>query len=369
MIIFKYNIKKILHQKKSLISMLILPIIISALISYVNMDVTVAKLAVVDKDNTKVTEGIIDDLRASYDVKVIRENDITQELSREKIQYAIVINSGYTKALINGKGKEIISYYDKRDSSHTVIESDINDYINVMKSMAVKAKYNSTAFYKSFNEYNKNEEKTNYVGVVNLNRNYIVAAFHFFVMLILLSSRSLASIIIINKNKVKNLRTFAAPITLKNYMFQCVLDLVVLSLLQLIVMLGTLKILYGYMTTLIMFRLFIIFFIFSITSTSIGMFAKYLSDIVMKRGNKAVVDLIVIPMCMLGGSFWDNSMMPAAFRYAANFVPVTWINDAVEKILIYNGNLQAVSFNMIILLMFSAVFFLLGVFTKREIVI
>lgn len=61
-------------------------------------------------------------------------------------------------------------------------------------------------------------------------------------------------------------------------------------------------------------------------------------------------------------------MMPNTFQYISNFVPTTWMVKAIDVVLLGGGKINSVSINIIVITLFSVVFFLLGIFTKRDIV-
>lgn len=368
MIVFKYNMKRILNKKKGIISMMFITFIILILSRYLTTDSSIPRISVIDNDKTKVTYELIRKLSETYELKNANGKDIADDLSdlsTEKLQYVLVIDKGFTNNIINGKTPSVNSYYDKNNTIHTVIDEDVNSYIGDLKSMAVKS--SESEFYNNFNRYEKSSYKVNYIQFENKNKKYAAIGLHFFVMLMLFSSISLANGLIISKHEAKSFRTFAGPITLKNYMFQGILSLFVLTLFQVVVILGVLTIIYGTVMLKYTPLLFVAFSAFSLTSVSIGVFVKYLYNY-KSNGHTYISTLIVIPMCMLGGCFWDNSMMPTAFRYAANFVPNTWIITAIDNILFYNGSLASIGIDIIVLILFSIVFFLLGIFTKRDVV-
>jgi ABC-2 type transport system permease protein len=60
--------------------------------------------------------------------------------------------------------------------------------------------------------------------------------------------------------------------------------------------------------------------------------------------------------------------MPASLQYFSQFIPISWTVNGVLKILYYRQGFMGIGINLIISLLFSAVFFLLGIFTKKDIV-
>jgi len=73
----------------------------------------------------------------------------------------------------------------------------------------------------------------------------------------------------------------------------------------------------------------------------------------------ALMHLIVIPTSMLGGCFWPKEMMPEMLQRISDFVPVTWAVKGMEKIL-HGGSILAVRSEIIVLLLFALVLFLIG---------
>jgi ABC-2 type transport system permease protein len=348
--------------------MVLLPIAVFISIIYVKMDLTTARIAVIDNDKTKVTFKLTENLQENYSLDNIKQKDIVDALSNESIEYAVVIDKGFTDKIIKGEKEKINSYYDKDDGTHSIIQDNIMNYIKALNEISLKSNKNSKIFYDNFNMYEEKNYKVNCVQVGNTNKKYVAESLQFFIMLMLFSSINFASILILDREEIKNLRTFAAPITLKNYMFQCILSLFVLEIFQVVVMLIALTIIYGSVTIQYIPLLFTIFTAFSLTSVSIGVFAKSLHSVIKKEAASISITLIVIPMCMLGGCFWGNDMMPITLQYLSNFIPVTWINDAIDAILYYNGNIISVGFNIFVLVLFSIVFFLLGIFTEKDVI-
>jgi ABC-2 type transport system permease protein len=76
-------------------------------------------------------------------------------------------------------------------------------------------------------------------------------------------------------------------------------------------------------------------------------------------------NIIITPSCMIGGCFWSLDLMPDYMKKAANFMPQKWTLEAVTK-LQKGGTLQEIYFQIIILLMFSAAFFLIAAYKLKK---
>jgi ABC-2 type transport system permease protein len=68
--------------------------------------------------------------------------------------------------------------------------------------------------------------------------------------------------------------------------------------------------------------------------------------------------------CMLGGCFFSTSLMKGPLNTISNFIPQKWEMDAFEKL--FSGRaLTDIKINLLILLLFGAVFFTFGVKTLK----
>ncbi len=68
---------------------------------------------------------------------------------------------------------------------------------------------------------------------------------------------------------------------------------------------------------------------------------------------------------MLGGCFWPKEIMPDMLQRISEFVPVTWAIKGMEKIL-NGGSITTVGNEIIVLLLFALVFFLVGSAQKNS---
>jgi ABC-2 type transport system permease protein len=69
---------------------------------------------------------------------------------------------------------------------------------------------------------------------------------------------------------------------------------------------------------------------------------------------------------MLGGCWWPMSFMPDILQKIANFVPATWIMKAYNSLLT-GKSLMDVADKLLIMVVFSVVFFLLASWKKTDI--
>jgi ABC-2 type transport system permease protein len=110
------------------------------------------------------------------------------------------------------------------------------------------------------------------------------------------------------------------------------------------------------------YQLMIILLAFGLVSISFGVLIVSFSRSSAQASNLST--LIITPTCMLGGCFWDISLMPAYVQKISYLIPQRWALEAINKlqtgtvfseILIYIG----------VIIGFAGAFLLLGIYKLR----
>jgi len=362
MTVFIFNIKRILNKKRRLLTMYIIPILISILSTQVTFDLPKLQVGIVNLDNTRLASIFIENLKEGYGVKNIDKNQIKGGISSSEIDYAIIIDKGFEKAIINGKEPKIKAFYDGRGDLYKMANENISAFIHKASSIALQSNrdskvfYNKLSFFISANKVKVSETEANKKACIYLTLNFLI-------MIMLYNAIDMTSEIM--NNKREKIRSFAAPITIRNYMTQIIITLFLLELVQVIILFAALIIEYKVLVLKYILKLFFIYSVFSITAVSFGLFINYIMKKYTKR--KIISSVIVVPICLLGGCFWDPRLEPKTFQFIAQFIPTTWISSATDAVL-SDKSYASYGVDLGILLLFSLVFLLLGVFTKSDIV-
>lgn len=363
MTVFYYNFKRLLKRKNCVLAMLILPIIIMMLTINVRFYKAAICIAVIDNDKTEATLNIINEIGNSNDLVEIKEEDIQNAISLGKIDYAVIIENGFTNRLMKGKADRIKILYSKNSNIHNVVDANLNNYLNSMKNIAVKADGNKDKFYSQLKHL---KVLNNTIEVGNKNMLSIRMILAFLIMFILIFSVNNTMLILKDTEKSLNIRTLIAPISTNNYLTQCILSLCAIAFLQ--VTIEFVIILAYYNITIIssIFYLYIVLLIFAFVSVFLSMFICAMSKKVARMGTLS--SLITVPICMLGGCFWSMDMAPQKLKQISLLMPVTWAMNAVDNIIFNNYNLLQVKGDIVILLMFGVVFLMLGIGKKKDLI-
>ena len=349
MTIFKTTLKRLFREKLNILFLIVLPLIFM-LIAFTGSNGTEPlKVTIIDKDKTTLTENIINNIQSKAEIITDNEENIQNDLINNEIDYAIIIPSGYTDDLINGKNPVLNTYEAKEGNSSTAIKSNLDSYINILKTFAKNSDCNEEMFYEALDYYSKGSYEVSYISVDKGegNKSKTDTAMAFIVLNLLFSATVATNIIIKDKDKNLFTRLFTTPLTRYRYIFESLLSFLVITFFQITLYFIAFKYIFKFNLGESPFSLYISFLIFGIFTVSLGMFISTHSKDIRISGT--ITTLIVLPFAMLGGCFWPRDIMPEILKNISKFIPTTWINSANSNIL-YGSSLQN-EINTILLLL------------------
>lgn len=362
MTVFLFNMKRILNRKRAILTMFIVPVIISILVVKVNFNEPRLKVAILDNDNTQFTDIFINNLNNSYKTEKLDKDQISWKIASGDIDYGIIIDNGFTKKVIGKEMPNIKVIYDEKNDFYQAINSNISVFMNKANGIALKSNENYDAFYSKLNKLIA-ENKFKTLVVESSDRKNIVISLNFLVMLMLYNALNMTNRVM--NDKKEKIRTFAAPITIRSYMLQIIFTLFLLELSQVVVVFIALIIEYKLVMIKYIFKLLLLYITFSITAVSFAVLLNYMNETYVKKD--FVSSILVIPLSMLGGCFWGIRLMPRALQFISQFIPISWITSGNYEAL-EGTSYKYLGTDIGILVLFSIVFLLLGVFTKKDIV-
>ena len=89
-----------------------------------------------------------------------------------------------------------------------------------------------------------------------------------------------------------------------------------------------------------------------------GRVSLYLGLLVAARvktieGVSGIMNLVMVPMWLLGGSFFSSERFPDAMQWLIQALPITHINDAMRAVMLEGSGLAEVWGQLLFLLLFS----------------
>ncbi len=365
MTIFKNNIKRILRKKSNIIFMFVLPIITMVISFKMISFSSPPSVGIIVKDNTELTNFIIDSLEKNCTVEFIEESNINDKLINGTIDFAIKIPMGYTEDIINNKNPKVNTFKIKETEDTAPLIAILNYDINAIKNIARAAEGDHEKFYNGLELYNNGKLGVDYKYIEGTDRKQekILLGFGFIIMFMMYLSNNAARLMMEDKRYKTYSRMFCSPITSKSYMFQNILSFIIIIGIQIIVALmvaiKVVNIDLGSSTL----GVFLLLMIFGICSVAMAVAINILSK---DMGQSNVTSqFIIVPMSMLGGCFWPRDIMPKFLQQLSKFIPVTWALEGIEEILI-QPKIDTIFIEIIILILFSLAFFLIGLSRKNS---
>lgn len=365
MTIFSNNLKRMSKSKVRLIIMFIIPILFIAAFVMTPEDKAPLNLAIIDEDNTILTEIIYNQLESNFSTVEVEKNNITSSLITMDIDYAIVINKGFTDEIINGEDPVIEGYSIQGVNSSLPVKSYTDSILNSVKKIAFEAEGNEDIFFTMLESF-KNGPLTLKVEANNETTNKIrsEAAIGFLVQFMLYMSVITTSFMLLDKENRTFYRVFSTPISMKRYMFENLLSFSVVALLQVGSGLIVMKYFMGINLGHSFLNMFILLAIFSLVCITLGLVITSYAK--TSKLAYLIIFFLTTPLVMLGGCYWPLEYMSDIFIKISNLLPTTWLMKGAHE-LIYGGNLHDIYDKILILIAFSVVFFLIGTIRKVDV--
>lgn len=361
MSIFTVNIKRILKSKVQLFFLILFPLMMMSM-SVLEVKPTL-KAAVIDKDGTKLTALLAKEMGTVATLVTIQEENLQKELMGLTADYVLVVDKGFTEGIIRGESPRVQGYYVEESNLSLPIKSFVESFLHNGKLMAQAARHDEAAFYQALNIYQAGSMTMKYEEAVDPQYQNSRAAFGFMAVSMLYASMVTAMLILMNKSNRTFYRTLAAPIRIRSYMLQNAASFIVIAIIQIVVLFAVLKFGFGLYMGPSVLQMVLLFVVFALVSVALG--------ITISAHAKSIVQACILgictipPMAMLGGAYFPMDNVPDAIKALAQFVPVTWAMQAVDKLL-REQSFAAIAGDLAVLIVFAAIFFLLGTLRKTD---
>jgi len=364
--VFFTNIIRIFRNKINLLFMIVMPVVLIVVVMAMGTGEAVINCGIVDYDKSEFTEDFISRLKSMGSIKIIKEDQIQDKLINQTIDCAIVIPEGFTDGIINNKDVQVQSYTLQETNATTPFLINVQSYLDSARNIALSAGGDESRFYEGMSYYEDENMKINTQKVSKTGKNLQRTSTSMgFLVMSMLFFTSFGQMIILKDKETKIVfRILSAPITMRKYMIVNIISFFMVSVLQVTLIFGFLQYVIKANLGPYPLYMYIVSLVFSLVCVSLGVAVTSISK--DTRQSAVIMSLIISPMCMLAGCWWPKSFMPDTLLKIAKFVPPTWIMDAYDKLL-HGSTLADVTKEILVMLGFTVVFFLLGTWKKTDI--
>jgi len=388
---------KLLMRKKILIALSILAPLISLI--FVTTIFTrpsffdKVPIAVIDEDNSVTSKRILSELRLSNSLKctVIKKTDISKNLNDNLVQGVYILNSGLQENIEKQKFDKLITVH---YLSHNVFAPGITDviasqllyYVCAVKSAstgeAAISKNADIKVYEDIISYNLNrisdpnfnlplktnsispntkKENTAMIKGDIVSKQFALGMVIIFSTLFLLSGS--ATIMKTRSSGVyKRIRTAGVP-----YSYLLLSDVISIILSGSFVVLLQFSFLYKAMDIRDAQSFGLIIINFLIYMFCMSNFFVLLTRIFKSHISfQSIMPVFILFMGLLSGCLWSMELMPQKIILLAHLMPTYWIHNAISNLILYNGNIGDILFNLFFLIGYGLVFMIINFILEKK---
>ena len=368
MIILTNTLKRLLRNKISLLLVLVIPpAMLGFLFGLGNLGMNTVSIGLVDQDQTPLTQQLEEVLQEHATVGHLSEEDIRGELTAARVQWVLVIPPGFTTAILEGREPALDSYSIQESNVSLPVRLVAESFVRAARNLAMTAEGNPDVFYRGLADYrtgrlqvitqlteggtgNSSGAAASAMGILGINMLFLAL----YTTMHLLKDR---------ENRTFH-RVMTSPLSQRSYLLQIIACFLVILLLQItgvfLISRFLLKLYLG-VNTLALLGVMAVYALVCVA------FAIAIASLVKTtRQAGTLASLLTTPMAMLGGLLWPREIMPEILQHIGMFLPTTWMMEAANKVIV-SGRFLDAGWEMIILLLFALVFFLMGSWRRVDI--
>ncbi|MCX8128727.1 MAG: ABC transporter permease [Clostridia bacterium] len=365
MTVFRNTLKRIMKSKLQFAALIITPVIFLVLIAYsINSDKSsTLKAAIIDNDRTAFSAMLMKGMENKANISEVKIDGIRKSVVNGEIDYVLVIPENFTASILEGEDRQLEGYFLKNSIRSLTLQRYTEAFIASAKTIANALDGDEKNFYEALSKLDRGI-KMEYQTVGQIDRLKSYTTLGMMLMFMLMSSIFFTTLILQDRENKTFYRSISAPISLKSFMLQNIFAFLIVSVLQSTLLLLSLRLIVGlYMGDAIL-KMHLIFVLASIASVSFGIAVSSFSKNVMQACFTGL--FIVFPMTFLGGCWWNNKHSTEMIRAIGKFTPVYWLMESVDKVLNEQA-LSALLGEIVMVLIFSAVFFMFGTWRRSDI--
>ena len=349
-----------------MVFMVFVPVALISFIYVAAINPSMAKCGVIDYDNTEFTQSVIKSLEGKCEIKYIKEEDIQRKIFGQTLDMAVIIDKGFTTGIINKEDVKLRVLNLQETNISLPLKLSLDSFVNAAANVAAYAGGDSSKFYEGMKSYESGAFKTEFKKIdrTGAENGKTRAQMGFLVMGMLFLSTMAGMIMIEDKEKRVYYRVISGPIKVSKYMMQSLISFYTISVLQVVLIFFFMYVILKVDFGAAMGPMIVVSLIFSLFCVALGVAINTISK--DQRQSAVIMSLLLSPMCMLGGAWWPMEFMPKLLQKIAQFVPVTWVMKAYEK-LINGGTLINTINEILVILAFTALFLLLASWKRVDV--
>ena len=360
------NILKVTFRKKgSLIIYLFLPLggVILSLLIYGTTGTTPLKVGITNLDTGALSAEIKTALAQTdnFEIHEIEEGEVNDKLLDNELYAAIIIPDGYSQSIYDGSTPSIEVVSVKGNDSTVWVSRILNSYTDTLFQLSVAANGDKAAFDNMLAQYKEVGPELTVVQVEDklVERSMTLTSMGFLIMFIMLGAGFTNMVILTEKRNRTYHRICSAPVNARQYIAANALTSILIVIVQIILIQFIMKFILKIDTGVDDIAMFVLLLMFGLVAVGISLVITAFSS--SSYIASTLNTLVITPTCMLGGCYWDVSLMPEFMQKISYFVPQRWVLSAIQK-LQAGGGYEGIYLNLLIIAAFAAAFILTAIY-------
>ncbi|MGT2888521.1 ABC transporter permease [Streptococcus didelphis] len=324
---------KIRRKKTSYVTFILLPILTTLLaLSLSFADSSQAKIGIVDRDKTYVSKQFISEIKHNKKYQIytkLEEDAIDQYLKDKSLEAVLTIDSGFGDKVLKGQAQKL--------TLRSIAKSQVTEWFKAQANYLLE-NYNVIGdvaagkqdIFKQLLKQNKSlAYKVKEVSLADRSQSKSISSTTtgFLLILMLGSTSILYGGILTDKTSQIYNRLVLSKLSRIQYMLSYVCVGIVAFALQILIMLGLLRLVNVsfYIPTAIVL---LTFFLFSLLAIGFGLMIGALSK--NSQQSSQLANLIVMPTSMLAGCLWPLSITPPYMQAIGKLLPQNWVLSIIS---------------------------------------
>ncbi len=301
-------------------------------------------LVIIDKDNSKTSQMIVEEIKNTEGIKVVdvNENNIEEKFAQKDIDLSVEIPKNFEAQIINNKDVNINLKTPENSNLYEGLYANLQIQVQNLKDIGKISEGNIKSYYKFLEDYNNGGVKINKKSLNDLSNDYEQYMIFLGFLILTMFFKAASGAYNINLDKSNNIYTkiFVAPVRTYEYYIANLFSSVIYLLAQIIISIFGLKYILKLEIGMEYSHLFIILLVVAIVAVALG----NLCIAITKTSSEAsmISNAIIMLFAMLGGCFVPMEMLPDFVNKIAYFTPVKWAMMSITDLQ------QGISFEYII---------------------
>ena len=329
--LIKNTFKVLLRKKSVLVTMIVIPTIITVGFSFLMGSANKYGIGLVNKDEGVISEELINNLKKMDTISLVElsEDEIDSSVVSKEVELCIIIDENFSENILKSKNDTVKIEYIGESEIKASIENIINATINNLYKIVKLADGNEDKFNEYLKTY-KNDDIKYQLNKMNKSKVNVASSIGFVIMLIFISSFYITRFIIDDEKAGTKERTLLGNVSkLKYYSSTFIVFFLCSAMTSVLYYIICNGLDFDFKTENTIYYLYVLL---AVNFVAVGFNLALLTITKSPTVSANLSSLIVTIGCMISGLWWPFEIMPDTLQKLGSLLPPRWAMVAIENI-------------------------------------